>query len=39
MNYLPDIKYYSPNFMEAGQREAFLKWYDEHSDDPFDFQH
>ena len=38
LNHLPDMKYYGPESMKQEQREAFLKWYELHKHDTFDFQ-
>jgi len=35
---LPDMKYYSPEFMSPKDRTDFLEWYEERKDQPFDFQ-
>lgn len=38
MNHLPDIQYYNADGMMPGNRTQFLKWYEEHQHDCFDFQ-
>lgn len=35
---MPDPSNYSPNTMSADARQSFLKWYEDHKDDTFDFR-
>ena len=35
---LPDMKYYDPDTMSKGRREEFFEWYEQHKNEPFDFQ-
>ena len=35
---LPDMSYYNPDSMKVEDRRTFLKWYEEHKNDTFDFQ-
>lgn len=35
---LPELKFFSPDTMSTSARITFLKWYEEHSTDEFDFQ-
>ena len=35
---LPEFSYYNPEFMKPEDREKFLRWYEEHKGDHFDFQ-
>ncbi|MCG8622527.1 MAG: DNA polymerase [Proteobacteria bacterium] len=35
---LPDMKYYDPDSMSKGRREEFFQWYEQHKNEPFDFQ-
>ena len=37
MNNLPNIKFYDPDSMSNERREEFMKWYDLHKNDYFDF--
>jgi len=38
LQHLPDKKFYCPDTMKIENRNIFLKWYEEHKDDVFDFQ-
>jgi hypothetical protein len=38
LSQLPDKQYYQPNGMTPDKRQCFLKWYEEHKNDPFHFQ-
>ncbi|CAH0547003.1 unnamed protein product [Brassicogethes aeneus] len=35
---MPSIKYYNPDIIKEDARNKFLKWYEEHKYDKFDFQ-
>ncbi len=35
---MPDIHYFQPEFKSPKDRKEFLKWYDEHKNDHYDFQ-
>jgi G:T-mismatch repair DNA endonuclease (very short patch repair protein) len=39
LSHLPDMKYYDPDHMSISNRKAFLTWYNEYKDKPFDFHH
>ena len=32
------MKYYDPDTMSKGRREEFFEWYEQHKNEPFDFQ-
>jgi len=36
--HLPDIAYYNPDGMKVDKKDLFLKWYEEHRRDVFEFQ-
>ena len=38
LSQLPDKQYYQPNGMKPDKWQCFLKWYEEHKNDPFHFQ-
>ncbi|EGT39959.1 hypothetical protein CAEBREN_26171 [Caenorhabditis brenneri] len=37
LNGLPDVEYYQPSFMTPPAKLEFLKWYEEHKNEEFDF--
>ena len=36
---LPEMHYFNPDSMKSADRQIFVKWYEEHQNDQFDFQH